>query len=110
MTVPPRLSSAPGAHLGLATLGDAALYFIAPDASPQRLLDVGKPLAPLIYLGCSRGRETTRDHLSELLWSNLERDRARNGLRQTLWQVKTRVCDNLLSATRSHYPHRTDRG
>lgn len=99
MTVP-AFSAPTGSRLTLATLGDVALYRSVPGTEPERILDVGKPLALLIYLACSSPREAPRDVLIDLLWSHMERDRAQNVLRQTIFQIKARVGDNVLTASR----------
>ncbi len=75
------------------------MYLYTADGE-SRLLDVGKPLALLIYLACARGREATRDYLTELLWAHLEHDRAQSGLRQAIWHIKNRLGDGAITATR----------
>src|SRR4029077_3146023 len=89
-----------GTGLRLVTLDDPALYAWPPGGASERALEVGKPLALLIYLACSRDREATRDHLTDLLWAHMERDRAQNALRQTIWQLRHRFGDDFLNATR----------
>jgi DNA-binding SARP family transcriptional activator len=86
-------------HLSLVTLGEVGVFLRTGDAD-SLLLDAGKPLALVIYLACSRGGEASRDHLTELLWANLERERAQSALRQAIWQIKNRLGDDAIAATR----------
>lgn len=81
----------------LDTLGDAALWRSRNASSRERILDVGKPLALLIYLTCAQNREAHRDHLCELLWSQMDPDTALRALRQTLHLLRqrTQLRDNL---------------
>jgi DNA-binding SARP family transcriptional activator len=95
----PRPDRSAEGRLSLVTLGEPGLYLHTADGE-ARLLDAGKPLALLIYLACARGREATRDYLIELLWAHLEHDRAQSGLRQAVWQIKNRLGDAAISATR----------
>ena len=52
------------------------------------LLGPGKPLSLVAYLACSPRRVASREHLIDLLWSDLEPDRARHALRQTIWYLR----------------------
>ncbi|MGH7616383.1 MAG: AAA family ATPase [Gemmatimonadaceae bacterium] len=81
----------------LHTLGDAALWRARDTSSRERILDVGKPLALLIYLTCAQNREAHRNHLCELLWSQMDPDTALRALRQTLHLLRqrTQLGDNL---------------
>jgi DNA-binding SARP family transcriptional activator len=95
------LSPPPGARLTLTTLGDAALYASASSSSDrERVLNVGKPFALLVFLACSPRRLQTREFLAELLWADMEREKAQNAVRQAIWNLKTRVGDGILDATR----------
>src|SRR5262249_9771852 len=91
MTAPNPLTGSGDARLMLTTLGDAALYRVQGSASHERIVDAGKPLALLIYLSCAQGREAHRDHLCELLWSQMEPDTALRALRQTLHLLRTKT-------------------
>jgi DNA-binding SARP family transcriptional activator len=97
----------------LVTLGDAALYASTSKGREERILEVGKPLAVLIYLACVPNREASRDELIELLWSHVDRERAQNALRQTLWLLRTQLGDQIVSTTRDRVslgvPLRVDR-
>lgn len=57
----------------------------------------GKPLALLVYLAHSPNRAAPRDHLVELLWSDVEPDAARHSLRQTIWYVRRTLGDGVLA-------------
>ena len=80
-----------GASFRLKTLGDAALLRVLPGEEVVKVLGPGKPLALVAYLTCSAGRTATREHLIDFLWSNLDLDGARQGLRQTLWYLRRRL-------------------
>jgi DNA-binding SARP family transcriptional activator len=69
----------------LRTLGGAALLDATTGAT---ILGPGKPLALVAYLALSPGHAATREFLTDLLWADLEADRARHALRQALWQVR----------------------
>ncbi|MEM9291363.1 MAG: BTAD domain-containing putative transcriptional regulator [Acidobacteriota bacterium] len=47
-----------------------------------------KVRALLAYLLCHRGRDCPRDHLAELLWSDLSADAGRRNLRQALYNLR----------------------
>ena len=55
------------------------------------LLTVGKPLALLAYLECSRTRTATRPAMVQLLWSTDPESVGRTNLRQTLYYLKGRL-------------------
>lgn len=69
----------------LHTLGEARV--LTPDGL-RELLGPGKPLALLAYLASSPRQSATREHLVDLLWSDLEPDRGRHALRQTVWYLR----------------------
>ncbi len=60
------------------------------------LLGPGKPLAVLAYLRSQSTPSATRAHLADLLWSDLEPDRARANLRQTLLVLRRVLPDGTL--------------
>ena len=64
-----------GRSLTLRTLGAAGLY--AADGG-ELLLGPGKPLALLVFLALTPGRRTSREFLIDLLWADLEPERARS--------------------------------
>ncbi len=84
----------PDGPLKLTTLGGASL--VSAPAAPSRgsggldtpVLGPGKPLALLTYLCCSPRRTGSREHLVDLLWADLEPDKARHALRQTIWYLR----------------------
>ncbi|MFN8669788.1 MAG: AAA family ATPase [Gemmatimonadaceae bacterium] len=80
--------------LELRTLGAAALY-----AQPGNhlLLAAGKPLALLAYLALAPGRQCSRESLIDLLWSDLDQERARRALRQTLFNLRRVVGDDAIA-------------
>src|SRR5438552_7135830 len=85
--------------LTLITLGAARLD--AQSGQDLRILTgPGKPLALLAYLSASPGRSATREHLIDLLWSDVDSDAGRHGLRQMVWYIRQRVGESVLTATR----------
>lgn len=84
------------APFALRTLGSAALL----GADGGVVLGPGKPLALLAYLALEPRRSATRDHLLDLLWGDLDPEKARHALRQTLWYLKQVLGPDALAATR----------
>lgn len=82
--------------LTLKLLGEAALVHVAADQAVRTVLGSGKPLALLAYLSRYPGRRAARDHLLELLWSDLDNDHGRNALRQAVWYLRQRVGDTTI--------------
>lgn len=62
----------------------------------ESVLGPGKPLALIVYLSVADGHSATREFLLDLLWSDLEPDRARHALRQTLWYIRSALGDNFV--------------
>ena len=56
----------------------------------------GKPLAVIIYLTMAPGRTASRVHLTDLLWADADLERARQSLRQALWQIRRKLGDSAL--------------
>ena len=87
-----------GAHycvmLHLKTLGGFELIDMT-DGAPVRIMGPQKPLAMLAYIALAPGRRVTRDHLVDLLWQNLEVERGRRTLRQTLFSLRQKLGDVL---------------
>jgi DNA-binding SARP family transcriptional activator len=54
-------------------------------------VNLGKPLALLVYLVLSPNRSASRERLADLLWSDQERTVARNSLRRALSYLKSRI-------------------
>lgn len=75
----------------LRTLGTFELVAPGADGQLARLLPGQKPLALVAYLAFSPGRRATRERLTDLLWRNVEPERARRTLRQTLWSIRQRL-------------------
>jgi DNA-binding SARP family transcriptional activator len=90
------------ARLVLTTLGSATLRRVHPSRDADLVLEAGKPLALISHLAASPNRTGSRDHLINLLWTNLDPPEARRAVRQTLWFIKRKVGDDLLVATNDH--------
>src|SRR5512140_2838720 len=82
--------------LTLRTLGDAGLY--ARHASVP-LLGPGKPFALLVYLALAPGRRASREFLLDLLWADLDPERARRALRQMLFYLRRLLGEEVLAGT-----------
>src|SRR6187401_3250180 len=82
--------------LHLRTLGHIGLY---DGRRSDLLLAPGKPLALLIYLCLTPGRRISRDFLLNLLWVDLEPDRARRALRQALFHLRRVLGEDALPGT-----------
>jgi len=90
------LAPPPAARLTLTTLGQANLALARPDTAPTVLFGPGKPLALLAYLAFSPRRTAGRDHLVDLLWADSEPDRAMHAMRQTVWQIRHVLGEEIL--------------
>ncbi len=84
------------APLTLRTLGGTGLYSAG---GSELLLGPGKPLALLVYLALTPGRRTSRAFLTELLWADLDPDRARPALRQALFQLRRVLGEDVLAGS-----------
>ncbi len=82
----------------LHTLGRFGLYDGDPDASATRIMGPAKPLALLAFLAMSAKHRAGREQLIGLLWSDVDQDRARSTLRQTVWSLRQRLGENALRA------------
>lgn len=67
--------------------------------SPEPVLGPGKPLALLVYLALTPGRRASRESLIELLWADLEPERARGALRQAVFHLRRLLGDGHLSGS-----------
>ena len=76
------------APLTLTTLGGANLA-----RANEILLGPGKSLALITYLALAPGHSASREFLLDLLWADLDHDRARHALRQTIWQLRQLLGD-----------------
>lgn len=75
----------------LTTFGDASLTWVPAEGEPEEILGPGKPFAVFVYLVCIPGHAATREHLIDLLWTNLDLEGARHALRQALWSLRKRL-------------------
>ena len=91
--------SAPDGVPFLRTLGGAALERVSGDGTRVLLLGPGKTLGVLAYLECAVGKTTTRERLTDLLWSDLAPDAARHSLRHALWMLRQPLGDTSVVAT-----------
>ena len=92
----PRPGADATAPLTLRTLGEAGLYAAA---GGEPLLGPGKPLALLVHLALTPGRRISREFLLDLLWADVDPDRARNALRQALFQLRRLLGPDALPGT-----------
>ena len=84
----------PATHSGgmfLRMLGVFELATPGADGELVRIMSGQKPLALLAYLALAPGRRASRDKLVDLLWRNVDSERARRTLRQTLWTLRQRL-------------------
>lgn len=88
MTDPHHTSPPCDARLTLVTLGKTELLRSEPGPGRAILYSAGKPLALVTYLALSPARRASREHLIDLLWSDLVPDRARHALRQLIWILR----------------------
>jgi len=90
----------PGADtlLTLETLG-AARLFVGTGVEGKPALEAGKPLALVAYLATVPGRQARREQLVDVLWADLEPDAAKHALRQTLWYLRKRVGEVVVTAS-----------
>jgi DNA-binding SARP family transcriptional activator len=80
-------------QLCLRTLGQIGLY---DGTTNTLLLGAGKPLALLVYLCLAPGRRISRDFLLNLLWDDLDAERARRALRQALFHLRRLLGEDAL--------------
>lgn len=81
----------------LRTLGTFELLSTGEDGHPVRVMGAQKPLAMLAYIALAPGARASRDQLAELLWQNLEAERSRRTLRQTLFSLRQKVGDIIVA-------------
>ena len=79
----------------LRTLGTAQLL----GENDRVVLAAGKPLAIVVSLALSPGRRATRETLLDLLWSDVAPTQARSILRQTLFQLRRAVGDDVVTGS-----------
>lgn len=68
------------------TSGGLALFADPADSRP--LMEAGKPVAVLVYLGLAPGGRAQRDHVAELIWPGSDLTEARHSLRQALYRLR----------------------
>ncbi|HVX89562.1 MAG TPA: AAA family ATPase [Gemmatimonadales bacterium] len=76
--------------------------------SPEPVIGPGKPVALLAYLACAPRRTALRDHLIDLLWADLDPERARHALRQTIWYLKRQTGRAVVESENGHLLLATD--
>ena len=81
----------------LRTLGTFELLATGEDGQPIRVMGPQKPLAMLAYVALAPDGRVSRDHLIDLLWQNLEPERARRTLRQSLFSLRQKLGDVLVT-------------
>jgi len=87
--------------LRLRSFGVASLDLIDATGASVDHQETSKALALVIYLACSPTRSASREHLIDLLWSDLETDAAKHALRQHLWHLRRRFGDVVLTDRRN---------
>jgi len=98
----PKISRSPrpaGSPLQLTTLGAAEVTYVDAQKELRQLVGPGKQLALLAYAACSPARRTSRELLTDLLWPELEPEAARHALRQTVWTLRQRLGEEMVSTT-----------
>lgn len=83
--------------LALESLGMARLGVMNQQGRATPVLDIGKPLALIVYLAAAPKSSASREHSLDLLWADLEPDAAKHALRQTLWYIKRKVGEQLIT-------------
>jgi DNA-binding SARP family transcriptional activator len=86
-------------QLSLITLGPPALRTAA-STEGALIFGPSKPLALIAYLAFAVGRRASRDRLLDLLWGDMDPERARRTLRQTTWQIRHRLGNEALVGER----------
>ena len=89
---------APDSSFRLKTLGPTPrLLQVAEGGEEILVLGPGKPLAMIIYLSMAPERTASRNHLTDLLWADADLERARQSLRQAVWQLRRKLGEDALS-------------
>ena len=83
--------------LRLRTLGDASLDLLRADGVAAEHQEMSKALALVTYLACAPTRKESREHLIDLLWSDLDAEAGQHALRQHLWHLRRRFGDVLVA-------------
>ncbi|HEV8611946.1 MAG TPA: AAA family ATPase, partial [Gemmatimonadales bacterium] len=80
-------------------MGAFRAVVIGDGTAPPIELAVGKPLALLLFLALVPGRRASREYLADLLWGDVDSERARASLRQTVFLLKRTFGEDVLFAT-----------
>ena len=68
------------------------------DAGGEVVLGAGKPLAVIAYLACATDRRSSRFALLDLLWGDVDPERARATLRQTVFGLRQRLGPTIIES------------
>jgi DNA-binding SARP family transcriptional activator len=80
------------------TLGDVGIFASRNTLDSKPLFGPGKPLAIAAYLAHLPERTATREQLIDLIWSDMPVDAARHSLRSTVWAMRKKTGDSLITA------------
>lgn len=105
MPASPPVAPSSDALLTLRTLGGTAVLRAG---SPEPVIGPGKPVALLAYLACAPRRTALRDHLIDLLWADVDPERGRHALRQTIWYLKRQTGRPVVESENGHLLLATD--
>jgi DNA-binding SARP family transcriptional activator len=97
MQMSQRDSSVAAGSPRLIALGRLTIVSSSPH-EPATLLGPGKPAALLLYLHSAPNRSAPREHLTDLLWADLDQTAARHALRQTVWYLRQRLGPDCVGA------------
>jgi DNA-binding SARP family transcriptional activator len=82
------------------TLGRAEIGIENVERGSDPVFGPGKPIALLVWLASLPDQSCRRDQAIDLLWSDVEPERARHALRQTIWDLRRRIDDQVVISTR----------
>ncbi|MBX9929909.1 MAG: AAA family ATPase [Gemmatimonadaceae bacterium] len=82
--------------LHLTSLG-AARVEVGANSPNARGFGASKPLALLAYLAAAPGQTASRERLVDLLWSDVDPDAGRHALRQTIWHIRKKLHESVLT-------------
>ncbi len=94
-------ATTPGAALRLRTLGEPSLSLVDATGATLDHQEVSKALALVTYLAGTPAHSASREHLIDLLWSDLDVDAGKHALRQHLWLLRRRFTDVVLAEKKS---------
>lgn len=87
------------ADVGVLELRLLGRLLILVGGTPRRVT-IDKQAALLVYLGIHQGQVVRREVLADLLWEGADPDRARHSLSQALYQLRRKVPELVINATR----------